>query len=108
MAGWHRQFNVSGTVECGERLETWFQILRDVLQIDDVPFISHMTGEITIIVYAPVADLVSSGWNVQRVHAVVHGEPLLWSQFVATLESALKSAEINGVFHVHDLVEVLP
>jgi len=35
--------------------------LRAVLQLDDVSYISHMTGEVAIFAFSPIADVASSG-----------------------------------------------
>jgi hypothetical protein len=108
VAAWHRRYNVSGTVHCAHRLDHWREVLRNVLKLDEVSFISHMTGEVTIIAFSTIADVASSGGDVHYVHALVHGERPMWVQFVDTLESALAAIRMECSLILHDAVETLP
>ena len=108
MAAWHRRYNVSGTVHCPHRLEQWCEVLREVLQLDDVSYISHMTGEVTIFAFTPIADVASSGEDVHYVHALAHGERPMWARFVAALEAALAVIRMECSLTAHNAVETLP
>ncbi len=108
MDTWHRRYNVSGTVHCGNRLDRWCAILRDVLAVDDVSFISHMTGDDSIIVLSTVADVASSGNDVHFIHAYVHGEHPTWIRFVAAMKAALYKNNMECSLTAHDSVENLP
>jgi hypothetical protein len=107
VAAWHRRYNVSGKVHCADRLDHWCAVLRDVLQLDDVSYISHMTGAVTIFAFSPIADVASSGSDVHYVHALAHGERPMWVRFVATLKSALAGIQMESSLMVHDAVETL-
>lgn len=108
MAAWHRRYNVSATVQCDDRLDDWCEVLRDVLRLDDVSYISHMTGDVTIFAFSPIADVASSGRDVHYVYALAHGERPMWLRFAGTLESALGALRMECSLIVHDTVEALP
>jgi hypothetical protein len=108
VAAWHRRYNVSGKVHCADRLDDWCAVLRDVLQLDDVSYISHMTGEVTIFAFSPIADVASSGSDPHYVYALAHGERPMWIRFFAILRSALAANQMESSLMVHDAVATLP
>jgi hypothetical protein len=108
MAHWHRLYNVSGTVHCADRLDSWCEILRDALQLEYVSYISHMTGAVSIIAYSPIADVASSGHDVHNVFALVHGDRSQWLRFVVSLQSALGGVNVQYSLIMHDSVKSLP
>lgn len=103
MAGWHRCYNVSGNVHCGERIDDWCRVLRNVFQTDEIGTIGHFTGAVSVFVCSPIGDLVSCGQDLHEFWALVSGERADWLRFAAILESALTAAALPYALTVHDL-----
>jgi hypothetical protein len=106
MAGWHRRYNVSGTVHCGDRVEDWCRVLRAVLRTDQVGAIGHSTGAVSVFASSPVADVVSCGFEVHELWALVPGDRADGLRFAAALESALSAVELPYSVVVHEGVLV--
>jgi hypothetical protein len=102
VAAWHRRYNVSGTVHLGDCVEDWCGVLRRVLQTDEVGAIGHFTGAVSVLASSPVADVVSCGFEVHEVWALVPGERPDWLRFAEGLESALAAAKLSYSLVVHD------
>jgi hypothetical protein len=106
VAAWHRRYNVSGTVHCGDRVEDWCRVLRGVLQTEEVGRIGHFTGAVSVLASSLVADVVSCGFDLHEFWALASGERADWLRFAATLESALTAAALPYSLVVHDSVLV--
>jgi hypothetical protein len=107
MAAWHRRYNVSGTIHCGDRVEDWCKVLRGVLQTEEVGTIGHYTGAVSALASSPVADVVSCGFEVHEFWALAPGERAAWLRFTVALESALTAAGLPYSLAVHEGVLVL-
>src|SRR4051812_33258634 len=111
MASWHRQYNVSGTVDCGpqrSRVEAWCDVLRSVLRTDEVGAIAHMTGAISVFAFSAIGDVASGGHDVYEFCALAHGSRDEVNDFAVSLKSALEAAEFAYWLTVHESVQTLP
>jgi hypothetical protein len=117
MAAWHRRYNVSGTVHCGEiaeagvvvspsRVQDWCRVLRSVLQTEDVGTIGHFTGAVSVFASSPVGDVVSCGHDVHAFWALAPGERADWLRFGEALGSSLTTAGLAYSLVVHPSVLV--
>lgn len=102
---WHRRYNVSGSVQLGERVEDWCGVLRRVLRTDAVGTIGHFTGAVSVFAASPIADVASCGFEVHDFWALVPGIRSDWLRFVVELKSAL-TAGLPCSLVVHDGVLV--
>ena len=116
---WDRRYNVSGAIVFGAHhkngvathatsVDDWCGVLRCVLKTDDVGMIGHFTGAVSVYASAPVASVVSSGFDEHGFRAMVSGERAHWIAFASSLQSALRAAEIQHSVSVHSTVQVLP
>ncbi len=108
MAAWHRSHNISGTVHILDRLEVWLQVARSVLETENVGPIGHTTGAISVVASSPIADLVSSGFEVHDYWVLVPGELAPRQAFVDHLEAALLGHNLSYSLTVHETVQMLP
>ena len=106
MAEWHRRYNVPGTVHCGDRVDDWCQVLRGVLQTEEVGTIGHYTGAVSVFAFSPVADVASCGFEFHEFWALARGDQAGRLRFAAALESALTAAELPHSLVAHDGVLV--
>jgi hypothetical protein len=111
MSNWHRQYNVSGTVDCGpqqSRVEAWCGVLRSVLCTDEIGTIAHMTGAISVFAFSAIGDVASCGHDVHEFWALARGSGDDVNDFAAALKSALEAAGLSYSLTVHDSVRTLP
>ena len=100
--GWHRPYNISGTIHCDDRLEELCDLVSQVLGTPDVGFISHFNGAITICGQGSSALFISSGFGLHLFYAHVAGNRPRWAAFAITLEEALTFNNFAYSIRVHD------
>jgi hypothetical protein len=104
MAAWHRRYNVSGTIHCGQSVEDWCRVLRIALRTNDVVTIGHYTGALSVFASSTIADIASCGFAVHDFWALAHGERTNWLAFAVSLESALATLEMPYSLVVHEMI----
>ena len=107
MAAWDRRYNISGNVHLGEQLDAWCDLLRDVLDTENVGPLFHMTGATSVYALSSTAFVKSSGFDNHDFWAYAYGERAEWLTFAKSLEEALTSIAMPYSVTVHDSVLTL-
>ncbi len=101
---WYKAFNITGTVQCGERLDEWCALLNEVLKTDNVGIIGHFTGANTVCAGSNFGYLISTGFDIHDFLGYVPGEHGAWLQFGQTLEAALRDHGFPYSLVVHECI----
>ena len=107
MSDWHRRYCVSGSIQLDDRIDDWCALLRSILQIDSVGAISHYSGAKSVFAFSPIAEVVSSGFAVHEILALVPGQQIEWLGFVDVMASALRVNGFPNNLIVHEEIRVL-
>jgi len=100
--GWYKPYNISGTADIGDRLDTLVAIVRSVLRSEGVGLIGHFTGATTVCGHSDRALFISTGFKSRDFFAHVSGHHLDWLAFAHELEMLLQLADIPFSLVVHD------
>lgn len=99
---WHKPYNISGVICCGERLDEICALYRELLDTADVGIIGHFTGAMSVYGHSPNVYFVTTGFETHDAYYHVAGERPAWLAFAARLEAALTRHDFPHELIVHD------
>lgn len=99
---WHKPYNVSGSVEVGDRLNALLTIVGILLGTDRIGITSHFTGATTVCGQSDRALFISTGFEWREFFAQVSGNRQNRVKFARELENALQQAMFRYSIVVHE------
>ena len=102
---WHKPYNISGTIQCGDRLDDICDIYREITKSDDVGLIGHFTGAISVYGQSPTVTFMTGGFDVHDAYFFVQGDRSNWLAFASKLGAALNRNAISHSLRVHAVTE---
>jgi hypothetical protein len=101
MEKWRQSYNVSGTIQVGDRLGELRQLAMTVLETRAVDQIGFYSGAWGVCGSSEVAEFASIGCDVHEFCALVSGERQEWLLFASEFEFCLTTANYSYSIVVH-------
>lgn len=99
---WHKPYNISGGIRCGDRLEQICTLYRELLDTDQIGVIGHYTGAFSVYGHSPEVSFITTGFETHDAYYLAAGERSAWLAFADRLKEALTRHDFPHELLVHE------